>query len=236
VEPHARRLHPRFLVSWTRLLRGRFADPLVGRDVLAGAGLGTLFILFFVHLHVLIPHALGLRAPPPPLFLGGGNMPYMYFLDPPFSQVTLGGRHVLEELLGRPIGALGDVMVMTTLLLGLRLVLRRGLPAVLAFTALVAVGGWPATHSHFSAIGIACGLAAAVVLVAVLRFGLVGTLVLLFCFGVWVHFPVTAMFYTPYFGVGLVGLLAIAALAAYGAFTASRPRRIASPEDARLAA
>jgi eukaryotic-like serine/threonine-protein kinase len=236
VEPHARRLHPRFLVSWTRLLRGRFADPLVGRDVLAGAGLGTLFILFFVHLHVLIPHALGLRAPPPPLFLGGGNLPYMYFLDPPFSQVTLGGRHVLEELLGRPIGALGDVMVMTTLLLGLRLVLRRGFPALLAFTALVAVGGWPATHSHFSAIGIACGLAAAVVLLAVLRFGLVGTLVLLFCFGVWVHFPVTAMFYTPYFGVGLVGLLAIAALAAYGAFTASRPRRIASPEDARLAA
>ena len=36
VEPFARKMYPEALISWTRLLRGRFGDPLVGRDVLFG--------------------------------------------------------------------------------------------------------------------------------------------------------------------------------------------------------
>ena len=37
VEPYARRNWPHMLISWTRLLGGRFRDPLVGRDLLVGA-------------------------------------------------------------------------------------------------------------------------------------------------------------------------------------------------------
>jgi serine/threonine-protein kinase len=42
LEPFVRRRWPNVLVSWTRLLRGEWRDPLVGRDVLIGsaAGLG----------------------------------------------------------------------------------------------------------------------------------------------------------------------------------------------------
>ena len=42
IEPYVRRLWPHALVSWVRLLDGRFRDPLVGRDVLFGllAGVG----------------------------------------------------------------------------------------------------------------------------------------------------------------------------------------------------
>jgi predicted Ser/Thr protein kinase len=36
LEPYVRRLWPRTLISWTRLLSGRLRDPLVGRDVLIG--------------------------------------------------------------------------------------------------------------------------------------------------------------------------------------------------------
>jgi predicted Ser/Thr protein kinase len=36
IEPLIRRLHPRSMVSWSRLLAGRFSDPAVGRDVLVG--------------------------------------------------------------------------------------------------------------------------------------------------------------------------------------------------------
>jgi serine/threonine-protein kinase len=47
VEPAVRRRWPETLISWSRLLNGRFKDPLVGRDVLAGtiagAGLALLF-------------------------------------------------------------------------------------------------------------------------------------------------------------------------------------------------
>jgi hypothetical protein len=36
LEPYARRVAPRWVVSWTRLLEGRVTDPMVGRDLLSG--------------------------------------------------------------------------------------------------------------------------------------------------------------------------------------------------------
>jgi hypothetical protein len=160
----------------------------------------------------------------------------MYFLDPPVPQAALGGRYVLESLLARPLGALGMLMVVTILLLGLKLVLRKDSAVLLAFAAIAAIGAPPVTLSHFSAIGIACGIVIGVILVAALRFGLLGTLALLACQNVWLNFPVTAKLNAPHFGIGLVGVLAIAALAAYGAFTASRPRRMVKSAEGRLAA
>lgn len=46
LEPVVRRRWPRTLTSWHRLVRGRFRDPMVGRDVLVGAlaGLAMLFL------------------------------------------------------------------------------------------------------------------------------------------------------------------------------------------------
>ena len=35
------------LVSWTNVLSGRAADPVVGRDVLIGVGLGVWFAVLF---------------------------------------------------------------------------------------------------------------------------------------------------------------------------------------------
>src|SRR5436305_14391154 len=40
VERFARKMYPEALISWTRLLRGGFGDPLVGRDVLFGMLVG----------------------------------------------------------------------------------------------------------------------------------------------------------------------------------------------------
>ena len=45
IEPYARRLWPRILVSWVRILDGGFRDPLVGRDLLVGAAAGALVAL-----------------------------------------------------------------------------------------------------------------------------------------------------------------------------------------------
>jgi serine/threonine-protein kinase len=42
LEPSARRYWPRLLVGWTRMLEGRWRDPLVGQGLLAGVLLGTL--------------------------------------------------------------------------------------------------------------------------------------------------------------------------------------------------
>jgi len=42
VEPYLRRRWPNMLISWTRALAGRFADPRIGRDLLAGCLGGML--------------------------------------------------------------------------------------------------------------------------------------------------------------------------------------------------
>jgi serine/threonine-protein kinase len=44
-EPHVRRLWPRTLITWTRVLSRRFRDPLVGRDVLLGMLAGTMMAI-----------------------------------------------------------------------------------------------------------------------------------------------------------------------------------------------
>jgi serine/threonine-protein kinase len=40
-EPFVRRVWPRSLISWSRLLTGRYRDPLVGRDLLIGIAVGV---------------------------------------------------------------------------------------------------------------------------------------------------------------------------------------------------
>jgi serine/threonine-protein kinase len=44
LEPYARRRWPRILISWGRLLAGRWRDPMVGRDVLLGAAVSAAFV------------------------------------------------------------------------------------------------------------------------------------------------------------------------------------------------
>jgi len=58
IEPYFRRRWPRLLVSWSRVLSGRFADPRVGRDLLVGCLAGALMGIL-----VLAPEVLALNLP-----------------------------------------------------------------------------------------------------------------------------------------------------------------------------
>ncbi len=65
IEPTIRRHWPLKLVSWTRLLRGRSGDPLVGRDLLVGIVCGVgMACLSRAH---WIVAAVGAATPPAPL-------------------------------------------------------------------------------------------------------------------------------------------------------------------------
>jgi serine/threonine-protein kinase len=46
LEPFVRRRWPHMLVSWTRLIRGEWRDPLVGRDVLIGSAAGLVMAVY----------------------------------------------------------------------------------------------------------------------------------------------------------------------------------------------
>jgi serine/threonine-protein kinase len=63
-EPVARRAWPRLLIAWTRLLDGRWRDPLVGRDVLLGM-LAGVAMAGVVHLATVVPSGLGHERLPP---------------------------------------------------------------------------------------------------------------------------------------------------------------------------
>ncbi len=64
LEPYVRRVWPETVISWSRLLAGRWIDPLVGRDVLIGAVVGT-FITLLNTLDRVIPPWFGFPAPMP---------------------------------------------------------------------------------------------------------------------------------------------------------------------------
>jgi serine/threonine-protein kinase len=64
LEPYARRLWPNGLISWSRLLSGRFRDPLVGRDMLIGAAAGV-FTPCWWGFYGLVVAWLGLPAEQP---------------------------------------------------------------------------------------------------------------------------------------------------------------------------
>ena len=53
-EPFVRRRWPRLMISWTRLLAGRWRDPMIGRDILIGA-LGGIAMVLVIHVSILQP-------------------------------------------------------------------------------------------------------------------------------------------------------------------------------------
>jgi serine/threonine-protein kinase len=65
LEPYVRRRWPWRMISWNRLLAGRFRDPMVGRDLLIGGLLG-IFLTLMLQLAVVLPPLFG-RPPPLPI-------------------------------------------------------------------------------------------------------------------------------------------------------------------------
>lgn len=156
LEPYARRLWPRTLVTWTRLLMGRFRDPQLGRDVLAGGLIGCIQCLVG-HLTRFVLVQLG-YAPP---------------IDEP---IVLGGfRDNLSALIGLCAMALETPLLMLVLLVVLRLVLRLNWAAMLGFVLLPAALSVLSVNEPFGAATIARAASAAVasglVLLALVRFG-----------------------------------------------------------------
>ncbi len=118
LEPYARKLWPRSLASWVRLLDGRWRDPIVGRDVLVGALMGPAIALA-VHGWRLVPLWMD-SVPPRPDF------PHH-----PVELLALRGvRESVAELLAVQINIATHVLFLFIALLLLRVVFRRTAVAV----------------------------------------------------------------------------------------------------------
>ena len=206
LEPYVRRHWPRGLVSWTRLLDGRFRDPLVGRDLLAGVLVGLAIASAFL--------------------LSGWakvwtNSPYRpnFYLIPD----TLNGlRSTAAIAIGQVVWSIVEVFFLLILLVAVRRVVPRDGAAGVVLCAgysllwiLFALRSWPA----IMAVLVANGL----LLWVIVRLGVVAAVVASATSGLIQVSPVTSDPRAPYAASSWFVLGVIALLALY-AFWAARER------------
>jgi serine/threonine-protein kinase len=213
LEPYVRRLWPRMLVSWTRLVSGRLRDPLVGRDLLLGGAIGSALT------------AIGLGAAAGAARLGLSRVP------------TQLGDSMLESLTslantGCYLSYAGSVCVLNVLqtlvlLLVLRLVLRRTWAAVVVTAAFLMAlmiaaslpnDGWMIAIVNAAMVG-------AVVWV-LMRFGLLATVVSSFVVLVMGSVVASLDLSSWYADRALVPAVLLVGLLIYGAATALAGRPI----------
>ena len=204
LEPYVRRHWPDALISWTRLLRGKAGDPLVGRDLLLGGVVGVLAALIWL-IRYLAPVWFG-WIPPRPFggeigAIEGGAGAVAAFVSPGF---------LFPSMLG--------ILALVVLVIVLR---RRWLGVAVLVTLAVAIGalaefdnmgGWP--DSRLTTM--IC-LSTMVILLVMLfiRAGLLALTVAFFFFDRIRAFPLTLDSSAWYSGTSTLVMLALMGIAAY---------------------
>jgi hypothetical protein len=209
LEPYVRRRWPHVLISWTRLLAGKVWDPLVGRDVLAGAFLGMIATVLAYALDAL-PYWWNVPGLTPVLA----------------SPESLGGpNRFLSVGLGQLLGSLLFAFVALSLLFLGRLFLRRQWLAVAVTAVLMTILILGDLGENFLVSLPFTVAIAALSLIVLIRFGFLGLCVFMWVSLLLQSFPVTLDFSRWYIGRSILLLLVLVALAAYGfrAALAGRP-------------
>jgi serine/threonine-protein kinase len=207
LEPFVRRIWPRVLVSWTRLLTGRLRDPLVGRDLLVGVALGCAIT------------ALGLATFASGQRLGMGKLPVLTG-GGMFEAAGSPGYEAVRICYAGSVCILGVLQSLLSLLL-LRLVSRRTDVAV-AVTFLLylysnSVGGVSQVGWTISLIS---GFFATLGVLLIIRIGLLASVVAAFVGLVQTFAVMTLDLNSWYAGLVLLPMALLLAIAAYGAATA----------------
>jgi serine/threonine-protein kinase len=204
LEPYARRRWPQALVSWSRLIAGRWRDPAVGRDVLIGAATAALNAAVTAAA-MLLPRWLG-RAWGPPMDVMRNSLTGLL---PAVS--TLFERAIWAVIIG-----FGLLFIFTALRAGL----KRNWAAILAFAlvnCLLEIGALQGPA------WVAASVFAAVVAgYLIVRFGVVALVAHILASMMLGEFPVTADSRLWYFGAGALALAVVAAMTLWGARAAAR--------------
>jgi hypothetical protein len=192
VEPYVRRLWPKTLIAWSRVLEGRLRDPLVGQHVLLGA-LAGLAVSLLIHLELQV-----IGPPPAPSWQG---------IAPLAGGVATLAAHVevLQEALRVPIFILMGLLV-------LRVFLRRSWVANLGFLAFPAIMFAAGNSVPDTVIWVTLY---ALSLIVLTRLGLLAMLVVVL-FGDWPLIPLTADPSSWFFPSSVVTMVVFAAIGVYG--------------------
>jgi serine/threonine-protein kinase len=208
-EPAVRRLWPKAIISWTRLVGGRLRDPLVGGDVLIGVAAGLTLILL-IRVNFALPGWLG--AVPAVRSLG--------VLD-----ALRGPRAILSTLCAGAGSAITIGMLFAMLLIGLRVVFRRNGLTIAAFAFVLFVMQSFAFDVYPPALPL-CALIAGLLTFLLVRIGLLALMVCLFASNSIGLLPFTSDLSLWYSGQTFAMIAASLALALFGFFTALGGQRI----------
>jgi hypothetical protein len=196
IEPHVRRRWPTVLVSWSRVLGGRWRDSLVGRHALVGLAMGALAGVI-----ALIGTVWGLQS-------------VVATDSDAVLTAVLSARTTVAALMSMPLSGIGPALFWALLMLVLRTVTRGELPAVAAAVLIVSAS----YYAQGGAIVMTMGAVLAVLsTTCLIRFGLV-SLVAYFLMGATVSVLNAAMVLNS--GAGVVTLVAIVGLALGAAYVA----------------
>lgn len=209
VEPSSRRHWPRLLISWIRLLRGRFGDPLVGRHVLYGVGLGCVAALLWMLRPVVAE------------WTGQTWRLYAGFVE---AEALRGLTAAVAGLFFHLTNSIDRLFLpFLIVLVLLRAVLRRTRVATWALVVVVlayyGVGGVSSVET-FAAL-----LIAGVGLIALFRIGLLTVVVFWTVYRWLLNYPLTANPEAWYFDRSLLAVGAVAALGLWGFWASSRGGR-----------
>ena len=199
LEPYVRRRWPEMIISWSRLLRGQFRDPLVGRGILVGC-------LWGVGMTLLIQAAL--------LVSGWGSftalMPLLTSLDG-----FRGVRHLAGVFFYYQVFALLLALLTVFELVLFRVILRKQALAVALYMALVVSANMALAGNVY--VGLILGLVQGGVTAALMiRVGLLALFTGLVVNFILMMFPITLDFSSWYAGQSISGLLLLGAIAFYG--------------------
>jgi hypothetical protein len=211
LEPPVRRYWPQTMISWSRLVGGRWRDPLVGSHILAGLAAGAI-MLALSNLERL-------------LNIPAGEEPQVISLLP-----TLGLRYVFGGLIATAVvnAALSAILAFFCFFL-IRLIVRNERLAALVF---VVVFSFPEAFDTGNLIvNVGFQILGLIVLVFVLlRYGLLATAAADFLAQLDQRFFLTLDWGAWYGTQSLCAFLAVAALAAFAFHSALGGRRLL-PED-----
>lgn len=213
LEPFVRRTWPEVLVSWARLLSGRFSDPLVGRDIFLGILLGAVSASVWVALGAS-PFFMAIRGMTPNF--GPGT------LEP--TPTFLGDS--LQTFADGMINGMGALSVM--FLLG-KLTRRRSIVAVVICLLAAALNISGFNYALEVPAALFTGILVAYVM---LRLGLLATILMFFSNAAMQTMPFSLDFSRWYAGRGVFVLLVVLGLAFCGLRVSlgSRPL-LAGPEE-----
>lgn len=200
LEPFVRRRWPQAIISWSRLLLGKWRDPLVGRDVLFGLLLGLLWVLIFQSRIALTMHL--------------GDVP-----DFASAEYFHGTRYVLGRFLNEIPTNIRGTLVFFFMLFLLRVVLRKTWLAAIAFVAI-----WTTQqvlNSNYVYIDIVTwALIYGIAAFAVVRFGLVSLAFGLATIDILLNVPWTADLSSWFISAPILAYALFAALGIWAFYTA----------------